>query len=57
MRLASDWLEAAMLAIGVLGVFGLRLHWSCNLRRCWRHELAPTGYCRKHQRRRLDVLD
>jgi hypothetical protein len=49
MRFASSWSEVALLVMGVVGLLGLRVHWTCNIRKCWRHELAPTGRCRKHQ--------
>ena len=50
MRLAGSYSEVVELACCVLGLFGLRIHWSCNIRRCWRHELSPTGRCRRHQK-------
>ena len=52
MRLAGSYSEVVELACCVLGLFGFRLHISCNRVCCWRRELSPTGLCRKHQGQR-----
>lgn len=49
MRVASDWFEVAGVTLALIGLLGLRIHISCDMPRCWRREVFPSGYCRKHQ--------
>ena len=49
MRFAGSYVEVIELAGVLLGLFGLRLHISCDRPGCYRRELSPSGYCRKHQ--------
>jgi hypothetical protein len=52
MKLCASWAEATEVVGLVLGLVGFRLHISCNRLRCFRRELSPTGFCRRHQHER-----
>jgi len=49
MRFAGSWAEVIVLGVAVVGLVGLRLHITCNVKFCPRRELSPTGFCRHHQ--------